>query len=104
MEKMVRSGEHQQRGRKKRDMLSFRPELAKELICSFSSRHRSSGRPRSVEHIQLDRLNSKLGHWPVHVDSKGNCVVCLAIIHQRNLSIAGNRHVSRIQCEHCKVC
>ncbi len=104
MEKMVRSGEHQQRGRKKRDMLSFRLELAKELIGSFSSRHRSSGRPRSVEHIQLDRLNSNLGHWPVHVDRKGNCVVCLAIIQRRNLSIVGNRHESRIQCEHCKVC
>ena len=32
MEKMVRPIEHQQRGRKKRDMLSFRLDLARELI------------------------------------------------------------------------
>ncbi len=85
MENMVKSGEHQQRGRKKRDMLSFRLELAKELIGSFSSRHRSGGQPRSVEHILLDRLNSNLGHWPVH-DKKGNCVVCLAIIQRKKPS------------------
>ena len=38
MEKMVRPTEHQQRGRKKRDMLSFRLDLARELIGTFSSR------------------------------------------------------------------
>ncbi len=57
MKKMVRSTEHQQRGRKKREMLSFRLELAKQLIGSFSTRCHSAGRPRSVEHLQLDILN-----------------------------------------------
>ena len=49
--KMVRPSEHQRLGRKKRDMLSFRLQLAKELIGSFSSRQRGGGRPRSAEHI-----------------------------------------------------
>ncbi len=37
-------------------------ELAKQLIGSFSTRCYSAGRPRSVEHLQLDRLNVNLGH------------------------------------------
>ena len=64
LEKMVKPVEHQQRGRKKRDILSFRLDLAKQLIGSFSSRLRVGGRPRSAEHVLLDRLNSNLGHWP----------------------------------------
>ena len=72
--------EHQQQGRKKRDILSFRCQLAKELISSFSSRQRVGGRPCSVEHAHLERLNSNLGHWPTHADNKGNCAVCLAVI------------------------
>ena len=50
-----------QRGRKKRNMLSFRLEFAKELIGSFSSRQRVGGRPRSAEHLLLNGLNSNLG-------------------------------------------
>ena len=102
LEKMVRPSEHQRLGRKKRDILSFRLQLAKELIGSFSSGQRGGGRPRSAEHTQLDRLNSNLGHWPTHVDKKGNCAVCLAVIRRRRLPIVGNRHELRIQCEHCK--
>ena len=64
LEKMVRPVEHQQRGRKKRDVLSFRLELAKRLIGNFSSRQQAGGRPRSTEHAQLDRLNPNVGHWP----------------------------------------
>ncbi len=62
LEKMVKPEDHQQRGRKKRDMLSFVIELATPLIDSFSSRQRAGGRPRSSEHVQLDRLNPSLGH------------------------------------------
>jgi len=79
LEKMVRH-EHQQRGRKKREMLSFRLQLAKELIGSFSSRQWAGGRPRSAEHTNLDRLYSNLGHWPTHVDKKGHCAACLAVM------------------------
>ena len=103
LEKMVKPVEHQQRGRKKRDILSFRLDLAKQLIGSFSSRLRVGGRPRSAEHVLLDRLNSNLGHWPKHVCKKGNCVVCLALIRKQDLPSVGNRHESRIQCEYCNV-
>ncbi len=64
-------------------MLSFRLELAKQLIGSFSTRCHSAGRPRSVERLQLDRLNVNLGHWPKHADRKGNCAVCSAIIRKK---------------------
>ncbi len=67
---------------KKRDMLSFRLELAKQLIGSFSTRCRSAGRPRSVEHLQLDRLNVNLGHWPKHADRKGG--LCCMFSHYKN--------------------
>ncbi len=50
-------------------------ELAKQLIGSFFTRCHSARRPRSVEHLQLDRLNVNLGHWPKHTDRKGNCAV-----------------------------
>ena len=103
MEKMVRPVDHKQRGRKKRNMLSFRLELAKELVGSFSSRQRVGGRPRSSEHELLDRLNPNLGHWPMHVSRKGNCTVCLAMKRKQGLSSVGNCHESRIQCEHCRV-
>ncbi len=81
-------------------MLSFRLELAKQLIGSFSTRCRSAGRPQSVEHLQLDRLNVNLGHWPKH--RKGNCAVSY---HKKKnkLTVVGNCNESRVQCEYCKV-
>ena len=103
LEKMVKPSGHLQRGRKKRNILSFRLELAKKLIGSFCSRQRVGGRARSAEHLLLDRLNSNLGHWPVHVSKKGNCYVCMASIRSQGLPTVGNRHESRIQCEHCRV-
>ena len=54
------------------------------------------------EHANADRL-LPLGHWPKYVERKGNCVVCQAIINRKNLPKKGNRHESRIQCEHCLV-
>ncbi len=87
---------------KKRDMLSFRLELAKQLIGSFSTRCRSAGRPRSVDHLQLE-TECKFSHWPKHADRKGNCAVCSVIIRKNELTAVGNRHESRVQCEHCKV-
>ncbi len=89
--------------KKKREMLSFRLELAKQLIGRFSTRCRSAGSPRSVEHLQLDRLNVNLGHWLKHADRKGNCAVCSAIIRTNKLTVIGNHHETRVQCEYCKV-
>ncbi len=84
-------------------MLSFRLELAKELIGSFCSRQRVGGRPRSAEHLLLDRLNLNLGHWPIHVSKKGDCYVCMVSSRNQGSSHVKIRHQSRIQCEHCKV-
>ncbi len=84
-------------------MLSFRLELAIQLIGSFSTRCRSAGRPRSVEHLQLDRLNVNLGRWPKHADRKWNCAACSAIIRTKKLTAVWNRHESRVQCENYKV-
>ena len=92
--KMIHPVEHQSEGEKKRDMLSFRLDLAKELIGSYSSWHRFGRCPRSAEHIQLDRLTSSLGHWPIHTGRKGNCVVYLEQIKKKYLPTAGNRHES----------
>ncbi len=76
------------RKKKKRDMLSFRIELATQLIGSFSSRQRAGGRPHSSEHVQLDRLNPSLGHWPMQMSNKGRCVVCLDLISKKSLPTA----------------
>ena len=43
LKKMVRPVEHQQRGRRKRNMLSFRLELAKGLNGNFSPRQKAGG-------------------------------------------------------------
>ncbi len=76
-------------------------ELAKQLIGSFFTRCCSAGRPRSVEHLQLDRLNVNLSHWPKHADRKGNCAVSYQ--KKNKLTAVGNHHESRVQCEYCKV-
>ncbi len=83
-------------------MLSFRLELAKQLIGSFSTRCRSAGHPRSVKHLRLDRLNCKFRSLK-HADRKGNCSVCSAIMRKNKLTVVGNRHESHVQCEYCKV-
>ena len=95
----VRPAEHARSGRAKRDMLEFRLELANELIGSFTSRKRP-GRRLSSEHSQFGRLNRTLGHWPVYVKRKSDCVVCAARIVKNKLPRAGNRHESRIRFSH----
>ncbi len=75
-------------------MLSFRIELAIELVGYFCSRQRAAGRPQSSEHVQFDRLNLSLGHWPIHTSSKGR-----ETIRKKYLPTIGHCHVSRIQCE-----
>ncbi len=92
---MVKPSEHLQRGRKKRNMLFFRLELAMD-IGSFCSRLKAGGRSRSAEHILLDRLNSNLGHWPIHVSKKGTCYICMAAIQNQGLPIVGYKHESHI--------
>ncbi len=88
-------------GRSKCDFLQFRYEVATEFIGDFRGRQRI-GRPRSLEHLNADRL-LLLGHWPKYVEKKGNCVVCQGIMKMKKLPSKSFRHESRIQCEHCSV-
>ena len=88
----LRNVEHTQRGRKKRDVLQFRLELASELIGGFSPR-KSLRLSCSTE---LEHLNGSLGHWPVHVKNKLDCVVCSAIIRKKHLTRSNNQHESHI--------
>ena len=66
--------EHALRGRKKRDYLTFRLQLAEELIGGFCSSKRAGSRP-SCEHC---RLTVDLGHWPQQSHKGRHCVVCSA--------------------------
>ena len=99
LDRHIHSAEHARKGRRKRDVLQFRLELAQELIGGFSSR-KNPGQPRSMEQ---EHLKTSLGHWPIHVENKLDCVVCAAIIKKKQLSRSGNQHESRIQCSYCKV-
>ena len=87
-----------QRGHSKRDFLAFRLDVAKQLIGGFHSRRKSAGRPRSLEYQDVDRLNMQLGHWPVKVDKKLECVVCATKRNTLHLSRHEMRHESRIKC------
>ena len=72
LDRHIHSAEHARKERRKRDVLQFKLELAQELIGGFSSR-KNPGRPRSMEQ---ERLKTSLGHWPIHVENKLDCVVC----------------------------
>jgi len=90
-------------GRKKRDFLSFRLDVAEELIGGHSMRLRRGRRSRHGsrhDRSTSPRLDPSHGHYPVQVENKARCVVCLAI--QRSTGIP-NRHESRIQCSSCHV-
>ena len=66
---------HAQKGSKKRDFLSFRLDVAKGLVSSFHSRKRT-GRPRSGEYSEIQRMDMQHGHWPAGTKRKAECVVC----------------------------
>ena len=57
------------------DYLHFRLGLAESLVGSFRSRQRA-GSQRSVEHLEQNRLNNALGHWPEHAGVRRLCVLC----------------------------
>ena len=58
----------------KRDFLSFRLDVAKNLIGTFSSR-KATSRGSSGDYTELERLNPQLGHWPTTSKRKLECVV-----------------------------
>ena len=102
LESEVFPTEHSRVGRNKRDFLSFRMDLAKQLIGGFQSR-KCQGSPRSSEHLQLERLNIQLGHWPVKAEKKLVCVVCSTKRTKLHLSRAEMHHETRIKCSFCGV-
>ena len=55
--------------------LAYKIALAEKPVGSFRGR-RQPGRPRSLEHQQLGRLNISLGHWPEVLQEKRDCAVC----------------------------
>ena len=64
---------HAQRGSKNRDFLSFCLDVAMGLVSSFHSRKRT-GRPRSGEYYDLQRMDLQRGHWPVGAKRKAEYV------------------------------
>ena len=68
MEGYVQPERHARKRRKKRDILSFRLDLAHELFCGFCFCERA-GDPRSEENAHLRRLNSKRDVLSFRVDS-----------------------------------
>lgn len=95
----VHASDHLARGHRKRDFLAFRLELAKELVGCYCSRQRL-GRPRSVGHECLKRLNISLGHWSKPIKKARRCVVCIAT--GSKLGVA-NRHETKFVCRCCDV-
>ena len=88
--------------RAKRDFLSFRIDVANQLIGSFHYRHRA-GRPPSGEHRTLQRLDLQLNHWPVQETTKKECVVCSMKRTKQQLIRSQLRHESRFKCCCCNV-
>ena len=63
--------------KRKRDLLSFRMDVAHELIGGFRQARKSFKRPRTISNGDDERLDEK-GHWPVPSGSADRlCVVCL---------------------------
>ena len=91
--------DHRSRGRSKRDLLSFRIELATDLIGGFSCRKRA-GRPQSIGAAQL---NMSLGHFPQVSDKRRDCVVCCAVGKHRKLPRKEYEHKNYFTCSYCGV-
>ena len=60
---------------KKRDYLSFRLQLAEELIGSFLVPGRELDEDDLAEHSDTQRLDPGLGHWPQESPTSRCCVV-----------------------------
>ena len=56
-----------------------------------------------MEYQELDRLNVQLGHWPIRVETKLECIVCATKRNKLNLTRQEMRHESRIKCSKCNV-
>ena len=104
--------EHNPPGKTKRDYLSFKLDLAHELIGDFHhERRRLPGRPRSAATASLQRLDGK-NHWPVKGEGRDHvCAVCNKHHRDYNEQHPGthyseNPHKRRkasMKCEKCEV-
>ena len=54
-----------------------------------------------MEYHELDRLNVQLGHRPIRVERKLECIVCATKRNKLNLTRQEMRHESRIKCSKC---
>lgn len=87
---------------KQRDYLKFRLALAEELVGSYRGRTRI-GHPRSLNQMDVTRLDVSQGHWPELADMKRRCVVCIKVREMRGLTTVENRHESKFRCSSCNV-
>ena len=83
--------------RRKRSYLSFRVDVANQLIGPYRFCLRA-GRQCSSE--SDTRLNPTLGHWPILDTKKLECTVCTTT---RDLTRKDLRHETRINCSYYKV-
>ena len=91
---------HNQIGRKKRDLLAFRIELAEALIGTFRGKRRA-GQPRIVSDDA--RLKPELHHLPEHSPVARDCVVCCKRGEVQMMERTEYRHRTHIVCSACKV-
>ena len=96
-EKHAEPLEHALRGHKK-DFLRFPIDVAEKLI-HVGGRKRA-GRRRSSE---TERLKVELGHWPIQVSDKRECVACNIKRAKQKLSRSQLRHETRIKCSYCDI-
>ena len=94
---------HAHRGSRTYDYLAFRLALAEQLMGTFRGRVSRVGRPRSLDQMDVTRLDVSLGHWPEMADKHLECFVCLKVRETKKLTRKDYRHEIRLTCSVCKV-
>ncbi len=95
----VRPLERARKGHAKRDMLTFRLELAHSLIDGFSSRNVLAV-PEVTLMLSWPVCNRKAINIGRHLN---NCVVCAGKVNRHKLQSRGNLHETKYVCKHCNV-
>lgn len=87
------------------DYLAFRISLGESLVGTFTSRSLSIGRPRSLEHQQLLRLDQSRQHFPecVAQEVRRDCVVCAEVGRRSHVPRSQSRSRTKFRCSVCKV-
>ena len=87
------------RGHRKRDLLSFRIEVAELLIGTYRGRKRAGRKRKRYD----DRLDPTLQHLPIYGDSFGDDVVRTKKGEAAGLSREVYCHHCHFQCSYCNV-